>query len=321
MPSREVWHPLRRQDDRYGELVGTVISPAVQIENLTKRYGSKLAVDGFSLQVETGSIFAILGPNGAGKTTTVECCEGFRKPDFGVVRVLGLNPTRDGRRLRPRIGVMLQSGGVYPAIRAEEMLRHVAKLHAHPIDPSLLILRLALASAGKSAYRKLSGGERQRLAFALAIVGRPDLVFLDEPTAGLDPQGRLAVWDLICELRDAGVTVVLTTHSMDEAERLADRLAIVDHGRVVAAGTIQDLTGGPASGSITFHAAPNLAIDSLRSLLPSDFLVQEQPPGHYAIVGDLDPWVIAKVTAWCAARDVMPHGLRVGHRTLEEVFL
>ena len=302
-------------------LVGTVMSAAVQIENLTKRYGPKVAVDGFSLQVETGLIFAILGPNGAGKTTTIECCEGFRKPDHGLVRVLGLNPTRDGHRLRPRIGVMLQSGGVYPAIRAEEMLRHVAKLHAHPIDPSLLILRLALASAGKSPYRRLSGGERQRLAFALAIIGRPELVFLDEPTAGLDPQGRLAVWDLICELRDAGVTVILTTHSMDEAERLADRLAIVDHGRVVATGTIREITGGSASGSITFDALPNLEIDSLRSMLSSDFLVQELPPGRYSIVGALDPQVIATVTAWCAARDVMPHGLRVGHRTLEEVFL
>ena len=297
------------------------MSAAVWIEDLTKRYGAKVAVDGFSLQVETGSIFAILGPNGAGKTTTVECCEGFRKPDSGLVRVLGLDPTRDGHLLRPRIGVMLQSGGVYPAIRAEEMLRHVAKLHAHPIDPSLLISRLALASAGKSAYRRLSGGERQRLAFALAIVGRPELVFLDEPTAGLDPQGRLAVWDLIFELRDAGVTVVLTTHSMDEAERLADRLAIVDHGRVVAAGTIGELTGGPASGSITFDAVPNLQLDSLRSMLQKEFLVQEQPAGRYSIVGDLDPQVIAKVTAWCADRDVMPHGLRVGHRTLEAVFL
>lgn len=295
--------------------------PAVEIENLVKRYGPKVAVDGLSLQVETGTIFALLGPNGAGKTTTVECCEGFRKPDLGAVRVLGLDPARDGHRLRPRIGVMLQSGGVYPAIRATEMLRHVAKLHAHPIEPDQLIRRLALASAGRTTYRHLSGGERQRLALALAIVGRPELVFLDEPTAGLDPQGRLAVWDLISELRDAGVTVVLTTHSMDEAERLADRLAIVDHGRVVAAGTVRDLTGGEARGSITFNAPPNLNTTSLRLQLPAGFLIQEQPSGRYTIVGDVDSRAIATVTVWCADRDVMPDGLRVGRRTLEEAFL
>ena len=160
---------------------------------------------------------ALLGPNGAGKTTTVEICEGYRRADAGSVRVLGLDPARDGRRLRPRVGVMLQSGGVYPSVRAGEMLRHVAALHADPLDPADLVERLGLGAVSRTPYRRLSGGQQQRVALALAVVGRPELVFLDEPTAGLDPQARRATWELVGDLRRDGVSVVLTTHYMDEA--------------------------------------------------------------------------------------------------------
>ncbi|NUR30444.1 MAG: ABC transporter ATP-binding protein, partial [Catenulispora sp.] len=181
--------------------------PAVEVTGLVKRYGAKTAVDGLNLQVETGTVTAVLGPNGAGKTSTIECCEGYRKPDGGTVRVLGLDPVVQGERLRPRIGVMLQSGGIYPTVRAAEMLQHTAKLYANPLDTDALIERLGLGSAGKTPFRRLSGGQQQRLSLALAVVGRPELVFLDEPTAGLDVQARHATWELIEQLRRDGVTV------------------------------------------------------------------------------------------------------------------
>ncbi|HZE67785.1 MAG TPA: ABC transporter ATP-binding protein, partial [Sporichthyaceae bacterium] len=183
-------------------------------------------------------------PNGAGKTTTIEICCGLRRADEGSVRVLGLDPARDGVALRPRLGVMLQEGGVYSGANTREMLHHVAALHANPLDPDELITRLGLTDAGRTTYRRLSGGQKQLLALGLAIVGRPELVFLDEPTAGLDPHARHATWALICDLRNAGVTVVLATHLMDEAERLADQVAIIDRGRCVATGSPAELTGG-----------------------------------------------------------------------------
>lgn len=217
---------------------------AVEIDGLVMRYGATMAVDGLSLTVDRGTITAVLGPNGAGKTTTLETCEGYRRPQAGTVRVLGLDPRRDQRALLPRIGVMLQDGGAWSGVRAVEMLRHVARLHAHPLDPALLAERLGLDECGRTPYRRLSGGQKQRLGLALAVVGRPELVFVDEPTAGLDPHARRTTWDLLEELRASGVTVVLTTHHMDEAERLADRIHILDRGRIVASGTPAELTAG-----------------------------------------------------------------------------
>ena len=196
---------------------------------------------------------AVLGPNGAGKTTTLETCEGYRRPQRGTVRVLGLDPWRDARRLRPRVGVMLQSGGVYPAVKAGEMLRHVAALHAHPLEPDVLLEQVGLSGAGTTAYRRLSGGQQQRLSLAMAVVGRPELVFLDEPTAGLDPQARRATWDLVGDLRRDGVTVVLSTHYMDEAEQLADQVVVVDHGRVVATGSPRELMASGAQSTLRFR--------------------------------------------------------------------
>lgn len=208
------------------------------------RYGDKVAVDALSLTVEPHTITAVLGPNGAGKTTTLETCEGYRRPHQGSVTVLGLDPVRDRRELLPRIGVMLQQGGAWGAARAEEMLHHLAALHAHPLSVPMLVERLGLAECGRTPYRRLSGGQQQRLGLAMAIIGRPELVFVDEPTAGMDPHARRATWDLLRELRDDGVTVVLTTHHMDEAERLADHIHIVDRGRLVGSGTVADLTVG-----------------------------------------------------------------------------
>ena len=297
------------------------MTPAVEVVDLVKRYGDQAAVAGLSLMVQPGSITAILGPNGAGKTTTVETCEGYRRPDSGSVRVLGLDPRRDARALRPRVGVMLQQGGVYPGVKAEEMLRHVAALHAHPLDVATLVERLGLGSAGRTAYRRLSGGQQQRLSLAMAVVGRPELVFLDEPTAGLDPQARRATWDLVAALRHDGVTVVLTTHFMDEAERLADQVVVVDHGQVVAQGSPEQLTAAGSGGSLRFEAPPALDLVSLAAALPAPSQVTEVSPGRYVVHGAVDTHLLADLTRWCADRDVMPEGLTVGRRSLEDVFL
>ena len=248
-------------------------------------------------------------------------CEGYRRADGGAVRVLGLDPSRDSRELHNRIGVMLQSGGVYPAAHASEMLLHIARLHVDPIDPEQLIDRLGLRSCGRTPYRRLSGGQKQRLALAMAVVGRPELVFLDEPTAGLDPQARRATWELIDDLRQAGVSVLLTTHLMDEAERLADHVVIIDHGRVVAEGTPQELTSGAADRVVRFKAPAGLDLASLARALPEDCNAVEEVPGGYRVDGEVTPQLLATLTAWCASRGVMPDGLTTGRRSLEDVFL
>jgi ABC-2 type transport system ATP-binding protein len=283
-------------------------APALEVDGLVKRYGGRAVVDGVSLSVQPATVLALLGPNGAGKTTTVEICEGFRRPDEGTVRVLGLDP-RD-RALRPRVGVMPQEGGAYPGLRCEEMLRLVASYAASPLDPDDLLERLALTDVRRTAYRRLSGGQQQRLSLALAVVGRPELVFLDEPTAGLDPQARHATWELIEALRRDGVTVVLTTHLLDEAERLADDVVLIDHGRVVARGTVAELT--KRGEELRFRADPGLDLAGLEG-------AREDGPGQYVVRGPVDPKLIATVTAWCERNGVLVEDLRT--RSLEDVFL
>ncbi|GAA1568542.1 ABC transporter ATP-binding protein [Streptomyces globosus] len=295
--------------------------PAVEIRGLVKRYGPKTAVDGLDLTVRRGEVTAVLGPNGAGKTTTIETCEGYLRPDAGTVRVLGLDPVREASALRPRIGVMLQSGGVYSGARAVEMLRHMARLYADPLDVPELVERLGLEGCGRTPYRRLSGGQQQRLSLAMAVVGRPELVFLDEPTAGLDPQARRATWELVRELRADGVGVVLTTHHMDEAEQLADEVAIVDAGRVIAHGSPEQLCRGGAENTLRFTGRPALDLASLLKALPDGTQAAEILPGVYRVTGDIDPQMLATVTSWCAQHGVMPDGLSVERHTLEDVFL
>ncbi|MDX6309849.1 MAG: type transport system ATP-binding protein [Nocardioidaceae bacterium] len=294
---------------------------AVEVTDLVMRYGDKTAVDGLSLTVEPGGVTAVLGPNGAGKTTTIETCEGYRRPQSGAVRVLGLDPRTQHRELAPRVGVMLQAGGSWSAARATEMLTYMASLYANPLAVDALVDRLGLAGCGRTPYRRLSGGQQQRLGVAMAIVGRPELVFLDEPTAGLDPQARRATWDLVEQLAREGVTVVLTTHYIEEAERLAGQVHVLDHGRVMASGSPAELTSAGAGRTIRFRAAAGLDVAALTASLPAGCTVTAQPGGAYSVSGSVSPQTLAAVTSWCAARGVMPEGLTVGHATLEDVFL
>jgi ABC-2 type transport system ATP-binding protein len=296
-------------------------APAVEIRGLVKQYGGRAVVAGLSLTAGRAQVTAILGPNGAGKTTTIETCEGYRRPDRGTVRVLGLDPVKDARALRPRVGVMLQAGGVPTAARAAEYLQVQARFYAHPIDPARLLAQLGLDACGKTPYRRLSGGQQQRLSLAAAVIGRPELVFLDEPTAGLDPQARHATWDLIEGLRAAGAAVILATHYMEEAERLADQIVIVDGGQVAAAGTPLQLCG--SAGQLRFRAEPGLDVEALLAARPAGSAAKESPAGHYMIevLGGVDPRLVAAVTAWCAERSILAQSLRIESRTLEDVFL
>jgi ABC-2 type transport system ATP-binding protein len=299
-----------------------VNNPAVELTGLVKTYGSTTAVDGLDLRMERGCLLALLGPNGAGKTTTVEICEGFRRPDAGKVRVLGLDPVKDSAALRPRVGIMPQGGGAYPGVRADEMLALVASCAANPLDPAWLLDVLGLAGARRTPFKRLSGGQQQRLSLACALIGRPELVFLDEPTAGMDPQARRLVWELLAALRADGVSVLLTTHLMEEAEALADQVVIVDHGKIVVEGSPHALTleSGDAA-QLRFRARTRLDTALLAAALPEGYRVSETAPGAYLVEGAVDPQVVSTVTAWCAQQGVLPEQLQVGRRTLEEVFL
>ncbi|WP_028652235.1 ABC transporter ATP-binding protein [Nocardioides halotolerans] len=298
--------------------------PAVVVDGLVMQYAATTAVDHLSLTVDRGTITAVLGPNGAGKTTTLETCEGYRAPQQGTVRVLGLDPRRQARELLPRIGVMLQEGGAWSGARAPEMLRHVAALHAHPLDPGLLEERLGLADCGRTPYRRLSGGQKQRLGLAMALVGRPEVVFVDEPTAGLDPAARHTVWELFAELRADGVTVVLTTHYMEEAERLSDRIHIIDRGRLIASGTPLELTRGGALSTIRLVVTkpfPPEAPVSLKTALGPEIEVVQLDELTLIVTGPADASTLAKVSRWCEDNAVLPESLTLGTRNLEDVFL
>ncbi len=236
---------------------------ALEITNLRKRYGQKIAVDDLSLRVNEGEIFGILGPNGAGKTTTVECAEGLRHPDGGTVRVFGVDPYRDRTAARQLVGVQLQESQLQDKMTVAEAISLYASFYPRHADTEALLSRLGLTEKRDTRYRRLSGGQKQRLSIALALVGSPRLVVFDELTTGLDPAARRESWRLVTELRDAGVTVLLVTHYADEAERLCDRVALIQSGRVVACGRPDELISNSSTGHGTGHATLDDAIVAL----------------------------------------------------------
>jgi len=292
---------------------------AVEVDRLVVRRGEHLAVDGISFSVAPGQVLALLGPNGAGKTTTIETIEGLLRPEAGSVRVLGIDPHADHERLMPHLGAMPQDGGVYPGARPIEMLRLVASFHLHPEDPAELLDRVGLSHRAKATWRTLSGGEQQRLSLALALVGRPEVVLLDEPTAGIDPTGRQLVRQLVADLKTAGVAVIVTTHDLEEAEKTADLVVIIDRGRVVASGTPVELMRSAGTAEIRFGAPPGLDTAALGKTLMAG--VDEIAPGEYLVGLEPTPSNINALTAWLAANDLPLADLRAGRQSLEDVFL
>jgi ABC-2 type transport system ATP-binding protein len=304
-------------------------APAVAVQDLVKEYNGRAVVGGVSFEVAPGEVFAVLGPNGAGKTTTAEILAGYRQADAGEVRVLREDPWGARPSLRARVGLMLQSGGMEPRATPDEILRLYAAFHARPRDPDDLIDLVGLRGVAGTRYRRLSGGERQRLAFAVALVGRPELLILDEPTAGMDPGARSSTRELIRGLRREGAAVFLTTHDLIDVERLADRVAIIAAGRVLAMGTPAELIAAGAPRLALRFAKP-LEMGELGSLAA---MVRRGRKG-VAVRGQLadrsaafveglapDPGLVAAVTRWAAARSVLITELRAAGRTLEERYL
>jgi len=306
---------------------------AVEAVDVRKRYGTREVLEGVSFSVARGEVFALLGPNGAGKTTTVEILEGYRRADGGRVRVLDLDPARDGDRLRPRMGLMLQEGGVDPRSTPLEAIRLYASMFADPANPDALLALVGIEGRVRTTrYRRLSGGERQRLGLALALVGRPELLVLDEPTAGMDPAARQVTRRIIADLRAAGATILLTTHDLGDVEALADRVAVLDHGRIVALGTPAELTGSGrprlglrfAPGSVAAASAPGMTLALEAALQPVDPAASVTAiAGHaWEVRGAVpSPELIAAVAAWCAALGLLLAELRAGAASLEARYL
>ncbi len=294
---------------------------AIEVRDLVKAYNGRAVVNGLSFSVQNGEVFALLGPNGAGKTTTIEILEGYRRADAGAVRVLGLDPSRQGALLKPRTGLMLQQGGLFPQITTREALRLFAAFYPDAEDPDALLDQLQLGEVAGTRFRQLSGGQKQRLSLGLALVGRPQLVFLDEPTAGMDPQARQATWNIIRALRDRGTTVLLTTHFMDEAEQLASRVAIVDRGRLVALDSPAALRRGVAD-EIRFATQPSLPAGAVAAAMGlAESLVLRENDGTLVFRIEPTPARIAQLTAWLATQDALLTELRAGSRSLEQAFL
>jgi ABC-2 type transport system ATP-binding protein len=292
--------------------------PAVEVRDLVVRYGDLVAVDGLSLTAEAGRVTALLGPNGAGKTSTVEVLEGYRRATSGTVRVAGLDPRQDHAALTWAMGVMLQSGGVYPGIRAAEAVRLFCAYYGNRQDPTELLGRVGLAARARSTWKELSGGEQQRLSLALALAGTPTVAFLDEPTAGVDVEGRLLVREVIRELAGAGCCVLLATHDLEEADKVADTVVIIDHGRLVASGTPDELRREGAD-AIRFGARPGLDVGALAARVGGE--VTEVRPGEYVAAVAPGPAAVAALTAWLAEHDESLGDLRAGRQSLEDVFL
>lgn len=303
-------------------------APAIRVEKLVKRYDGRAVVDDLDLELQRGEILALLGPNGAGKTTTVEIIEGYRRPDGGTVSVLGMDPLRDAGRLRSRMGLMLQGTELYSQIRVREAVELFAAFYPRPMEPARLLEQLGLGALRDRRYRTLSGGERQRLDLACALVGRPDIAILDEPTGAMDAAARRVAWELLRSMRLDGTSVLLTTHLLQEAEQLADRVAIVDRGRLVALGTPAQLRSGEAPSGpglrevrleLRLPLGPDRAarlarlhgVIRVRSVAPAVHIIATEAPGE----------LLMELTSWLWALGIEPLGIQLGHASLEDVFL
>jgi ABC-2 type transport system ATP-binding protein len=292
---------------------------AVSVDGLCKSYGGRMVVDHLTFQIHQGEIFALLGPNGAGKTTTLEILEGYRAPDAGTVNVLGVDPQHDPDRIKPLIGVMLQNGGIYPTVTPFELLDLLRHFYPDPIDPRELLETVGLTDSAGTQFKQLSGGQQRRLGLAAAIIGRPRLLFLDEPTAGMDPQARRLTWEIIEAERDKGTTIILTTHFMEEAERLANRIAIVDHGTLLTLARPDELRVN-GERTLRFSGPPGLDTAAIATL-PSARSIKETTPGTYIVETDDLIAVLDEITGWARQHGVLLTELRAGHETLEDVFL
>ena len=297
--------------------------PVVVVDSVVKRYGGRPVVDGASIDVRAGEIVALLGPNGAGKTTTVEIIEGYRRADSGSVRVLGTDPWRAARAHRARVGLMLQSGGFDMRARPGETLRQYAAFHADCIEPDELIDELGLRAVARTPYRRLSGGERQRLAFAVALVGRPDVLILDEPTAGMDPEARAVVRGRIEAARDEGRAILLASHELPDVERLADRVYILVEGRIVASGSVSELAA-TRTPTLRFSVDRSLDAADLGALARAlgGRVIAKDAPGAYEIADAAPtPALVAALASWCAQTGRLITSWRTTGASLEDTYL
>lgn len=289
------------------------------VENLSVRYGDLLAVDAVSFAARSGEVTAVLGPNGAGKTSTIEVCEGLRHRSSGDVRVLGLDPQRDRRALANQMGIMLQDGGIYPSARPIDVVRQYCGLYSSGSDksanPDELIELVGLSERRRTPWRRLSGGEKQRLSLALALAAQPSIVFLDEPTSGVDVNGRTMIRGVIRNLADNGCTVILATHELDEAEKICDRVVIFDKGKVLVEGTLDDVR--KARQAVRLRTVRPLDVNDMPPNL-AGWLVEEMP-GHYTIE-DAPQGLIGALAVWLSERGIDVIELRAGMNSLEDVF-
>ena len=304
-------------DHRYSRIDRT--ERTLEVENLSVRYGDVLAVDSVSFSARPGEVTAVLGPNGAGKTSTIEVCEGLRRRTSGDVRVLGLDPHRDRRSLANRMGIMLQEGGVYPSARPIDVVRQYCGLYSTKsgtaADPDELIELVGLSERRRTTWRRLSGGEKQRVSLALALAARPAIVFLEEPTSGVDVNGRTMIRSIIRGLADDGCTVILATHELDEAEKVCDRVVIFDKGKVLVNGTLDDVR--KARQAVRLRTVKPLDLTAMPENL-AGWLVEETP-GNYTIE-DAPQGLIGALAVWLSERGIDVIELRAGMNSLEDVF-
>jgi len=306
----------------------TLGDPTVVVDGLVKRYGPRTVLDRVSLTVAAGELVALLGPNGAGKTTTVEIVEGYRRPDGGTARVLGLDPVAGGRALRARVGLMLQGGGIDPRAQPRETLRLYGRFHTEPRDADELLELVGLTGVARTRYRRLSGGERQRLGLALALVGRPEVVILDEPTAGMDPEARATTRAIVADLRGEGAAILMTSHDLTDVERLADRIYVLADGRIVASGTPAELRAG-VTARLRFRLDRALGTDdaaalerALATVRPGTTVQPDGDGGRYRLEGGApDADLVAALAAWCATAERLILELRTSGGSLEDAYL